>query len=177
MRWGFWLLAALAVLLSAGGAFAAEAGQSREETLTLQRRLTDAGCYHGAIDGTPSAALDAAVKACPDQSPFLRIETGMHTATIHRIGVDAACHRMATASGDKTVRLWSLPDGTLERTITSADRNAERWARSMRSHSPRTATTSLRAGGTPPMRSSGLTAFHSLISTRARSAASRNPSL
>ena len=86
-------------------------------SLSLQRRLTDAGCYNGAIDGAPSAALDAAVKACPDQAPFLRIETGMHTAVIRRIGVDAACRRIATASDDKTVRLWSLPDGKLERTI------------------------------------------------------------
>ena len=117
MRWGFRLLAGLAVLLSAGGAFAVEAGQSRDETLTLQRRLTDAGCYNGAIDGAPSAALDEAVNACPDQAPFLRIETGMHSAVINRIGVDAACRRAATASDDKTVRLWSLPDERLERTI------------------------------------------------------------
>ena len=48
---------------------------------------------------------------------MLRIETGMHTATINRIGVDAACARIATASDDKTVRLWSLPDGKLQRTI------------------------------------------------------------
>ena len=117
MRWGFRLLAGLAVLLPAGAALAAEAGPSREETLTLQQRLTDAGCYHGAIDGAPSAALDAAVKACPDQRPMLRIETGMHTATIRKVGVDAACTRLATTSDDKTVRLWSLPDGRLERTI------------------------------------------------------------
>jgi DNA-binding beta-propeller fold protein YncE len=117
MPCGFRLLAALGIWLAAGAAFAAEAGPSREETLTLQKRLTDAGCYHGAIDGAPSAAVDAAVKACPDQSPFLRIETGMHTAIINRIGVDAACARIATASDDKTVRLWSLPDGKLQRTI------------------------------------------------------------
>ena len=117
MRWSLWLLASLAVLLSAGAAFAVEAGPSREETLTLQRRLTDAGCYHGAMDGAASAALDAAVKACPDQAPVLRIETGMHTANINRIGVDADCARIATAADDKTVRLWSLPDGKLQRTI------------------------------------------------------------
>ena len=99
-------------------AFADDAGgNGREDTISLQRRLTDAGCYKGAIDGAPSAALDAAVKACPDQSPFLRIETGTHTSVIRRIGVDAACRRAATASEDKTVRLWSLPDGKLERTI------------------------------------------------------------
>src|ERR1700722_8234503 len=116
MRWSLWLLASLTVLLSAGAAFAAEGWASREETLTLQKRLTDAACYQGAIDGAASAALDAAVKACPDQSPFLRIETGMHTAMINRIGVDAACVRIAAAADDKPRRLWSLPDGRLQRT-------------------------------------------------------------
>ena len=38
----------------------------------------------------------------------------MHTAPIWRIGVDAACRVLATASDDKTVRLWSLPDGKLQ---------------------------------------------------------------
>ena len=41
----------------------------------------------------------------------------MHTAQIKRIGVDAACARIATASHDKTVRAWSLPDGKLQRMI------------------------------------------------------------
>src|SRR5277367_2765933 len=90
---------------------------SRDETVTLQRRLTEGGCYNGAIDGAPSEALDGAVKACPDQAPVLRIEAGMHTASINSIGVDAACARIATASDDKTVRLWSLPDGKWQRTI------------------------------------------------------------
>ena len=41
----------------------------------------------------------------------------MHTAPIQRIGVDAACSLLATASDDKTVRLWSLPDGKLKRVV------------------------------------------------------------
>src|SRR5580692_3447983 len=41
----------------------------------------------------------------------------MHTAMSRHIAVDAACGRIATASDDKTVRVWSLPDGRLERTI------------------------------------------------------------
>ncbi|MFZ0207449.1 MAG: WD40 repeat domain-containing protein, partial [Roseiarcus sp.] len=108
----------LACAASAPPAFAEDAaGTSREDVSSLQRRLTDAGCYNGAIDGAAGGALDAAVTACPDQASFLRIETGMHTAVIRRIGVDASCHRIATGSEDKTVRLWSLPDGKLERTI------------------------------------------------------------
>jgi WD40 repeat protein len=46
----------------------------------------------------------------PDQRPFLRIEPGMHTAPIIRIGVDRACTRLVTGSHDKTVRLWALPE-------------------------------------------------------------------
>jgi hypothetical protein len=115
MRWGFRLFAGLALLLPAGAALPADAGLGREETLTLQQRLTDAACYHGAIDGSPSAALDAAIKACPDQRPVLRIETGMHTAQLSGIAVDAQCRLAATGSDDKTVRLWSMPDGKLLR--------------------------------------------------------------
>jgi hypothetical protein len=88
-----------------------------DEVKALEQRLTDAGCYEGAIDGTRSDALDAAIKVCPDQRPFLRIETGMHTAEIWGVGVDAACQLFATASDDKTVRLWSLPDGKLQRIV------------------------------------------------------------
>jgi hypothetical protein len=102
--------------MAGGPAFAKDlSAMSREEVLSLQRRLTDAGCYRGALDGNSGTALDAAVKACPDQEPVLRIETGMHTAAIQRIGVDAACRLMATGSRDNTVRLWSLPDGRLLR--------------------------------------------------------------
>ncbi|MGA9267184.1 MAG: hypothetical protein WBV79_12140, partial [Rhodomicrobium sp.] len=45
------------------------------------------------------------------QSPMLRIDPGMHTASIRGIGVDAACSLMVTGSDDKTARLWGLPEG------------------------------------------------------------------
>jgi WD40 repeat protein len=41
---------------------------------------------------------------------FLRIEPGMHTAMINRIGVNAAGTLMVTGSDDKTARLWALPE-------------------------------------------------------------------
>ena len=59
------------------------------------------------------AALMGAARAegLPDQRPMLRIEPGMHTAPMWRIGVDAACTLMVTGSDDKTARLWALPKG------------------------------------------------------------------
>ncbi|MGE3832339.1 MAG: caspase family protein, partial [Parvibaculaceae bacterium] len=49
--------------------------------------------------------------------PFLRIEAQMHTAMIRSISVSADGKLLATGSFDKTVRLWSLPEGRLLRTI------------------------------------------------------------
>ena len=73
--------------------------------------------YTGADPRAVNPAFEQLVRnLAPGQSPVLRIETGMHTAMISRIGVDAACTRIATASDDKTARLWSLPDGKLQRT-------------------------------------------------------------
>ena len=110
----------LSLLLAAGSL----AGQARDladmsgaEIKALQQRLADGGCYQGAIDGQASGALQDAIKACPSQDPVLRIETGTHVSVIRRIGVDRACRIAATGSEDKTVRVWSLPDGRLLRTL------------------------------------------------------------
>ena len=65
---GLALLLAIALArryLRLGLRTATGAGPSREETLTLQQRLTDAGCYQDAIDGAKGAALDEAVKDLP----------------------------------------------------------------------------------------------------------------
>lgn len=49
--------------------------------------------------------------------PTLRIETGMHTDAILRIGVDAANLYFVTASFDNTVRVWELTTGRLLKTM------------------------------------------------------------
>jgi WD40 repeat protein len=49
--------------------------------------------------------------------PILRIETGQHTGQIRRIDTDAANKFAVTASFDQTVRVWSLPDGRLQRVL------------------------------------------------------------
>jgi len=59
----------------------------------------------------------AATAAEPPAEPILRLETGMHTAPIRRIGLDADGRWLVTASDDKTVRLWELPSGRLVRVL------------------------------------------------------------
>lgn len=47
------------------------------------------------------------------QQPMLRIEAGMHTAAIRRIGVDSENRYLVTGSYDKSVRVWELTTGRL----------------------------------------------------------------
>lgn len=61
--------------------------------------------------------VGAGKAAEPPIDPVLRIETGMHTAMINRIGVDQDEKLLLTGSDDKTARLWSLPDGRLLRVL------------------------------------------------------------
>jgi WD40 repeat protein len=49
----------------------------------------------------------------PPSTPFLRIETGMHTDVVRRIAIDDAEHYLVTASDDKTARVWDLRTGAL----------------------------------------------------------------
>jgi WD40 repeat protein len=49
--------------------------------------------------------------------PMLRINAASHIGVIHRISTDTKERFAVTASEDKTVRVWSLPDGKLQRTI------------------------------------------------------------
>jgi WD40 repeat protein len=65
-------------------------------------------------------ALLSGAAARADQlpsEPMLRINAGGHIAPIRAIATDAKEQFAVTASDDKTVRVWSLPDGKLRRTI------------------------------------------------------------
>jgi Caspase domain/WD domain, G-beta repeat len=93
------------------------ATMSSAEIRALQQRLGDAACYKGPIDGQTSPALEKAQQSCPSMDPVLRIETGMHTSPVYGVAADSQCKILATGSGDKTVRFWSLPQGQLLRTV------------------------------------------------------------
>jgi WD40 repeat protein len=62
------------------------------------------------------ASLSTAVAQLYER-PVLVIDPGMHTAPIHAVGVNAAGSLAVTGADDKTVRVWSLTDGSLMRTI------------------------------------------------------------
>ena len=144
---------------------------SADEIKALQQRLTDAGCYKGAIDGAASGALDDAIKACPDQRPFLRIETGMHTALISRMASTppAGCSRPCL-----TIRPFgSGPCPTASSSGSFACRSATaRPAWSMRRRCRRTGAGSPPAGPTQPGTRRESIASRSSTSRTARSGAS-----
>jgi WD40 repeat protein len=65
--------------------------------------------------GTPWASFVLAQQ--PTATPTLRLEIGMDTAAIRAAAVDPKGRVLATASLDKTVRLWSLSTGELLRVL------------------------------------------------------------
>ncbi len=69
-----------------------------------------------ACAGKPVLPLQTALPITPDmvnKKPYLRLETGMHTAQIKRIAVDAAERYLVTAADDKTARVWDMASGEL----------------------------------------------------------------
>lgn len=67
---------------------------------------------------TGSGEFGLAQSPTPAQpQPVLRLETGMHTAAIRRISVDAQNRYLVTGSDDKTARVWELATGRLLRVL------------------------------------------------------------
>lgn len=65
--------------------------------------------------GLAPAGAQAAVDV-PGE-PELRIEASMHTAILRHIAVGPADKFIVSSSFDKTIRVWSVPDGKLQRII------------------------------------------------------------
>ena len=61
--------------------------------------------------------LTPAFSSEPPKDPILKIETGMHTALIRRIGIDSAERYLVTGSEDKTIKVWELRTGRLIKTL------------------------------------------------------------
>jgi WD40 repeat protein len=53
----------------------------------------------------------------PSSAPILRVESEMHGALIRRLVFDPVHRRLITAGDDKTLRVWRLPHGRLERVL------------------------------------------------------------
>jgi WD40 repeat protein len=63
---------------------------------------------------TPAAKAEIAASG---EDVLLRIDPGMHTVGITRVGASADGRLLVTGSHDKTARLWALPEGRLVRTL------------------------------------------------------------
>ena len=71
-------------------------------------------CWSLQANAQPSGT---APRAAGKDGPILRIDAGAHTATVRAAAFDAAKERVYTASDDKTVRVWQLPEGKLLQTF------------------------------------------------------------
>jgi WD40 repeat protein len=67
-----------------------------------------------------------------EQASFLVIESGMHHAPIWRIGADKNCQLIATASRDKTVRLWESPTEGVKHTSPTEKVKAPKLVHTLR---------------------------------------------
>ena len=89
----------------------------RWTSVTLQVLLLMAGICSAQAQREATGDRSTFGARMPTQEPQLRIEAAMHTAIISNLSLSADETLLATASDDKSVRLWSLPDGKLRRIL------------------------------------------------------------
>ena len=72
-----------------------------------------------ALAFAPARAQDPGAKEGTDlyERPVLAVDPGMHTASIRAQAVDAEGRFVVTGGDDRTVRIWSVADAKLLRTI------------------------------------------------------------
>ncbi len=58
----------------------------------------------------------------PVSDPILRLDPTMHTAVVRALAMDGSCGILASASEDKTIKVWSIPSGRLLQNSAPADR-------------------------------------------------------
>jgi WD40 repeat protein len=66
----------------------------------------------------------------PTTEPILRLELGAHTGLINDVAVDPGTGDIATASDDKTIRIWSGSSGRLRKVFRVPIEQAQQQARS-----------------------------------------------
>ena len=71
----------------------------------------------GALAKLLAPTAEASVLIDPPIDPILRIEAGEHTSAIRSIATDEQGRWLATASEDKSVRVWNTADGRLLSTL------------------------------------------------------------
>lgn len=87
------------------------AGLRRGQSGAIARVVTLLGLSLGVPSGASAGAPTLY------NTPVLTVDPGMHTAAIWAAAVDADSHVAATGSEDKTVRVWTVNNGELQRTI------------------------------------------------------------
>ncbi|MFA5955110.1 caspase family protein [Hyphomicrobium sp.] len=76
------------------------------------KSLIAGGCLAPAQTDPSGNELAQAIANCPPVDPIFRIESGVNTAKINRLSADDKCNIFATASEDKTARVYRA-DGSL----------------------------------------------------------------
>jgi len=101
--------------------FGTEVGLGRESALNDELLVLMRVFLRSGHQSRLGEAFDGQAKskrpALPEEGLFLRLDPGMHTAAIIRMSVSGDGRLVATASHDKTVRLWALPEGRPIRTL------------------------------------------------------------